>query len=405
LRHRGRGIGDRRIGRPQAQDRAEHDDCGEPAEGGAAHGAPAAPAGCRPYHAAMDGRPDAPDLAASLRTLPKAELHLHLDGAMRPETAVELARATGMGLEPDDARRRMVAPARCANQAELLSYFDLPISLLQTRAALRRVAGELVRSLAADTVRYAEVRWAPRLHLERGLGVGAVIEAVAEGVEDAASELRDPPRIGLIVTALRSHPPAANVLLAKEAARFGEPVVGFDLAGPEAEWPAPPHAAAFVAAAAGGLALTAHAGEVPGPERIGEALRLGVTRVAHGVTAAGDPKVEALVRDRGVTLDLCPTSNVQAAIVPDLASHPLARLHRAGISVTCSTDDPVVSDTTLSQELARTAVALGLTRVELAAIALNAFRRAFTARVAIESLEREAAAAWTAWAEESASLS
>ncbi len=345
-------------------------------------------------------------LAGELAALPKAELHCHLDGALRPETAVALAADAGMPLDLAGARARMVAPAHCASQADLLRYFDLPIALLQTRPALGRAARELVEAFADERVTYAEIRWAPRLHMERELGMGAVIEAVAAGVADARAGLGSrTPVIGLIVTALRSHPPGANVLLAREAAAFGEPVVGFDLAGPEADWPTPPHAAAFHAAAEGGLSLTAHAGEVPGPDRIREVLDLGVERIAHGVTAAEDLALVELIRDRGVTLDQCPTSNVQAGIVPGIAAHPLARLHRAGVSVTCSTDDRVVSDTTLSAELARTAVALGLTRAELAAIALNAFRRAFAAEAHRDRLGEDAETAWASWVASSALLS
>ncbi|HEX3219111.1 MAG TPA: adenosine deaminase, partial [Candidatus Limnocylindria bacterium] len=196
-----------------------------------------------------------PPQAAELRELPKAELHQHLDGAVRPETAVELAAAIGMPLDSEEARQRMVAPAHCRDQAELLTYFDLPIALLQTADALRRTAAELVEDLAADGIRYAEVRWAPRLHMERGLSVPAVIEAVATGVADGMGRMAGSVLVTLIVTAMRSHPPAANVLLAREAAAFGRPVVGFDLAGPEATYPAPPHAAAFRAAEEGGLAL------------------------------------------------------------------------------------------------------------------------------------------------------
>jgi adenosine deaminase len=198
---------------------------------------------------------------------------------------------------------------------------------------------------------------------------------------------------------MRSHPPGANVLLAQEAGAFGWPCIGFDLAGLEAEWPAPPHAAAFVAASEGGLALTAHAGEVTGPEHVREVLEFGVSRIAHGVTAAQDESLLGIIRERGVTLDLCPTSNVQAGIVPDLASHPLARLHRSGVSVTCSTDDRVVSATSLSQELTRTALAQRLAPSELAAVALNAFRRAFAPASVMAPLLRGAASAWERWAE------
>lgn len=341
------------------------------------------------------------DLQESLRRLPKAELHLHLDGALRPETAVELAAANGVALSLDEARQRMIAPPQCASQAELLRYFELPISLLQTDSALRRAASELVVTLAEEQVRYAEIRWAPRLHLERGLGVGAVIEAVAQGIEDAMERLgSSAPAVSLIVTALRSHPPAANVLLAREAAGFGEPVVAFDLAGLEAEWPAPPHAAAFNAAAEGGLKLTAHAGEVAGAEHIGEALDLGAVRIGHGVTAIEKPELIELLKEREVTLDMCPTSNVQAGIIAEIAAHPLARLHRLGVSVTCSTDDRVISNTSLTDELARTATALGLTRGELAAISTNAFRRGFGPRLVLDRLVAQATRAWSNWATE-----
>jgi len=258
---------------------------------------------------------------------------------------------------------------------------------------------------ADDGLRYAEIRWAPRLHFEGGLSVVEVIEAVATGISEAAAKIGPrTPFIGLIVTALRSHPPGANVELARTAAAFGPPLIGFDLAGREAEYPAPPHAAAFVAAAAGGLALTTHAGEVPGPGRIREALDLRVRRIAHGVTAADDPELVALVRDRDVTLDLCPTSNVQAGIVADLASHPLAALHRAGVSVTISTDDRTVSATTLTEELARIATAQKLTRGELASIAINAFRRGFGPSAVLGPMGDAAEVAWSAWASESAGL-
>src|SRR5918999_2480715 len=163
----------------------------------------------------------------AIRRLPKAELHQHLDGSVRPATAVELADAIGMPLTLDEAARRMLGPERCADQAELLMFFDLPIALLQTADALQRAAAELVEDLAADGVRYAEVRWAPRLHLERGLSVGAVIDAVAGGVARATAT-PGLPVVGLIVTAMRSHPPAANVELARAAGSSGPPVVGFD---------------------------------------------------------------------------------------------------------------------------------------------------------------------------------
>jgi adenosine deaminase len=311
---------------------------------------------------------------------------------------VELAAERGLRLTEEEARARMVGPERCADQAQLLTFFDLPISLLQTAAALERATTELVEDLEADGVRYAEIRWAPRLHLEGGLSVEGVIEAVATGVSRAAAA-RGPatPLVGLIVTAMRSHPPAANAELARTAASFGRPVVGFDLAGPEAAWPAPPHALAFVTAREGGLGLTAHAGEVAGAHRVREVLDFGIRRVAHGVSAAEDDALVDLLRVRDVTLDLCPTSNVQAGVVEGLDRHPLAALHRAGVSVTISTDDRTVTGTSLSDEMARAVDVIGLSRNELAEIALNGFRRAFAPPTVMAALLEEATGAWDAW--------
>ena len=338
-------------------------------------------------------------LVEAIRRLPKAELHQHLDGSLRLATAVELASDVGMTLSLDEAKRRLVAPARCQNQAELLSYFDLPVALLQSAAALRRAAAELIADLAEDGHTYAEIRWAPRRHLAGKLGVSDVIEAVADGVADGQRAAgAAAPLIGLIVTAMRSHPPRANVDLAHQAAAFGPPVVGFDLAGSEAEYPAPPHAAAFRAAQNAGLGLTAHAGETPGSAHVWEVLEFGISRVAHGAAGAEDTELLEALRGRGVTLDLCPTSNVQAGIVADLASHPVARLHRAGISVTLSTDDRTVSNTTLSGELAAVALATEMTPDELSEIAINAFRRGFSSPHEIATRRASAAQAWHAWA-------
>ena len=192
----------------------------------------------------------------------------------------------------------------------------------------------------------------------------------------------------------RQHPPAANAELARAAGAFGTPVIAFDLAGPESVWLAPPHAIAFVTAREAGLSLTAHAGEVPGPQRVREVLDFGVRRVAHGATAIDDPSLLELLRTRGITLDLCPTSNVQAGLFPDLASHPLAALHRAGVSVTISTDDRTVTGMTLTEEMARTASALDLSSAELAEIALNGFARGFAPPALLAPLHEQARLAW-----------
>jgi len=328
--------------------------------------------------------------------MPKAELHLHLDGSLRPETAIELARTRGVDAPHELAgvRAALIAPAHGASQAVLLRAFELPIALLQDADALERVATELVEDKAADGVRYVEIRWGPLLHASRGLSLGDGIAAVCRGT--AAGAQRSGTVVRLICTAIRSHDPAANVVLAETAARFiGDGLTGFDLAGPEAAYPDPLiHRAAFEAARAGGLRITLHAGEWGGAAQVRRALSLRPDRIAHGPGAVDDRSLCAELRRRGIALDLCPTSNVQAGIVPSRAAHPLAILHRRGLRVTLSTDDLTVSDITLSQEYAAAIEEIGLSPAELWAIDLGALDVAFADDATLAGLRTE----FRAWA-------
>jgi adenosine deaminase len=209
-------------------------------------------------------------------------------------------------------------------------------------------------------VDYLEARWAPRLHLRGGLTAGEVVEAVLRGLRAA------PLRAVAIVCAMRQHPVEDNVALAREAGRFaGRGVVGFDLAGDEARWPAGPHAPAFAAARACGLHLTCHAGEAGEPAGVEAALDLGVERIGHGVIGARDPRVVERVRGEGVVLDLCPTANWKVKAVPRLRDHPLPRLVRAGVRCTIGSDSPTVAATTLSREYLIAHETLGLSLEEL----------------------------------------
>jgi len=263
---------------------------------------------------------------------------------------------------------RLVAPPSCASQVEYISYFSDALAVMQTEAALERTAYELCLDSAADGVEYLEVRWAPRLHLVRGLSVGQVIEAVLRGL--AAG----PIRVVAIVCAMRTHSSEANLALAREAARFlGRGVVGFDLAGDEAGFPSvEPHRPAFELAGAAGLGLTCHAGEAGPAANVTEALGLGVTRIGHGVIGAGEPALIERVRSDGVVLDLCPTANWKCKAVDELAAHPLPRLVRAGVRCTVSTDSRTVAGTTLSREYELCATVMGMTEDELRTCARNA---------------------------------
>jgi adenosine deaminase len=276
------------------------------------------------------------------RAWPKAELHCHLDGAVRPATADELAREQGLDLPRP---LRLVAPEDCPSQAAYIAYFDDAIAVLQTAAALERAAFELGVDSASENIDYLEVRWAPRLHLRGGLSMQEVIEAVLAGLAAA------PLRAMAIICAMRQHSPEDNTTLAKLAARYaGRGVVGFDLAGSEIRNPAAPQRPAFEAARAAGLRLTCHAGEAGEPSSVEEALGLGVERIAHGVIGARDPRIVERIRSEGVVLDLCPTANWKCKAVPTLAAHPLPALLRAGVRCTISTDSRTVADTSLSHE-------------------------------------------------------
>jgi adenosine deaminase len=316
--------------------------------------------------------------------MPKAELHLHLDGSVLPATALELARTRRIEAPRTLAgmRGELIAPERGADQAELLKAFDLPIALMQDAEALERITAELVAAKAADGVRYVEIRWGPLLHTRAGLSLEDGIRAVVAGARGAAAASAaagSPITVRLIATALRSHEPAGNVRLAETAARFRDDgLTGWDLAGPEAAFPDPLlHARSFEAARAGGLRITLHAGEWGGSAQVRRALQLDPERIAHGPGSIGDPALIAELIARGVTLDLCPTSNVQAGIVPSLEAHPLARLHRSGVPVSLSTDDLTVSDISLTDEYARAIDRIGLSIDELWAIDRHALRVAF----------------------------
>jgi adenosine deaminase len=319
-----------------------------------------------------------------LRRMPKAELHLHLDGSLRPATALELARERGIDAGADlvGVRSRLVAPERCLDQADLLRAFDLPIAILQDAGSLARVTHELLEDVAGDGTRYVEIRWGPGLHIRGGLSLRDGIGAVAAGARSGAAAVAAAGSVivvRLVAVALRSHDPDLNEAVARAAAdAMADGVTGFDLAGPEAAFPDPlVHARAFGVARAAGLGITIHAGEWGGPAQVRRALSVEPSRIAHGSPAGDDPQLMDELRARGVTLDLCPTSNLQAALVPTLAEHPLPRLVRAGVPATLSTDDRTVSDLTLTREYARARATLGLRLPELWRLDRHALEVAF----------------------------
>jgi adenosine deaminase len=332
-----------------------------------------------------------------VQAMPKAELHLHLDGCLRPQTALELAAQQGIEAPRtwEGMFGRLVAPAHPGSQAELLQSFELPLQLMQTRQALARITTELVEDKAADRVRYMEIKWAPAFHLEGGLSLDEVITTVASAAAEAADRFGVVVR--LTVVAIRASDPQVNVDVARAAvAHRAAGVTGFDLAGFEAAHPDPTiHAEAFDVARAGGLGITVHTGELlDDGALVRRALDVRPTRIAHGASAAADPALIAELAVRGITLDLCPTSNVQAGTVDAFADHPLVTLLRHGVPVTINTDDTTISDITLSEEWVSCIAELGLTLPELWRCNLHALRAAFVD----EGTRAELLAAFEGWA-------
>jgi len=311
--------------------------------------------------------------------MPKAELHCHLDGSLRPETMLDLAHEHGLTLpRQDPAQLRIYMCAdNVSDLADYLHRFDTTISILQTSRALERVAYELVEDASLDGVRYIEVRNAPHLNIRGGLTVDEVLEATTRGLARGEREFGTTARF--IVCSLRHWDPARSLEAAQAAVRHkASGVVGFDLAGAEAQYSAADHAAAFAYARKHFLQVTCHAGEAAGPASVEAALfDCNVSRVGHGVRSAEDPALLDYIRDAGITLELCPTSNAQTHAVTSYAQHPLKRYLDSGVRVTINTDNRLISGVTLTGEYVRAVNELGLTVADLCRCVMNACEASF----------------------------
>jgi adenosine deaminase len=314
----------------------------------------------------------------ALRRWPKAELHVHLDGSLRLATLLELARVQGVRLpaETPEELARALDVRQARSLEEYLTRYEVTLSVMQTAAALERIAYEFVLDVAADGVRYVEARYSPLLH-RPALTLAQAIEASLRGLTRGAAETGT--KVGLIVCAIRTRPPAESLELARAAADYrGAGVVGFDLAGAERGHPAREHRAAFEYAAAHGLACTCHAGEGDGPDSIRQALHeCGARRIGHGTRLEEDAALLADVVERRIPLEVCLTSNLHTRAVPAIGAHPFKRYLERGAVVTLNTDGRLVDGVSLTDEYFLAHAAFGLGREELARLVLNACESAF----------------------------
>lgn len=340
------------------------------------------------------------------RAVPKVLLHDHLDGGLRPATIVELANADSIELPADTAEALGEWFHNAADSGSLERYletFALTVAVMQTAANLERVAREAVLDLAADGVMYAELRWAPEQHQQRGLELDEAVAAVRVGIADGmrrAAERGQDICAQQLICAMRQADRATEIaeLAARHTSHEPGGVVGFDLAGPEAGFPPANHLAALDYCCRHWLPTTCHAGEAAGIDSItsalldARALRLGHgTRLIDDITlsdtAAELGAVARWVRDRRITVESCPSSNLQTG-TQSLAAHPFNQLFQLGFAMTVNTDNRLMSATSVSRELALLATEFGYTIDEIELLQLNAAEGAF-----LPVVDREALAA------------
>jgi adenosine deaminase len=311
--------------------------------------------------------------------LPKAELHVHLDGSLRPETMIELARHARVDLpsrDPEQLGRYMLVDD-AEHLEDYLARFELTIALLQTPEAIERVAYEMVEDAGRDNLRYLEVRYCPLLSTRQGLDMDAVVAAEWRGLQRGKADFGIPARI--INCSLRHYDPDLSVQIAEHSVRCREQgVVAFDLAGGEAGRPPGVHGEAFDIAVRGLLRVTVHAGEAWGPASIAEAIhRCHADRIGHGTRLHEKPALQDYVRDRQLLIETNITSNLQTRAVGRAAEHPVRRYYDAGLAVTLCTDSWLMSGVSLSDEYWLAHTELGFTREEIDDMILSACAGAF----------------------------
>ncbi|MEU5095558.1 adenosine deaminase [Streptomyces sp. NPDC020996] len=330
--------------------------------------------------------------ADTLRRLPKAVLHDHLDGGLRPATVVELAAEAGHTLpttDPDELAAWFVEAAGSGDLVRYIATFEHTLAVLQTREGLLRAAEEYVLDLAADGVVYGEVRYAPELMVRRGLTLPEVVETVQEGLAAGmakAAAAGSPVLVRTLLCGMRMFDRTRET--ADLAVAFRDAgVVGFDIAGAEDGFPPADHLDAFEYLRRENVPFTIHAGEAYGLPSVHQAVQVcGAQRIGHGVRITEDipdlaagklGRLAGWVRDRRIALEMCPTSNLQTGAATSIAEHPITALKDLGFRVTLNTDNRLVSGTTMTREMSLLVEQAGWTVRDLRTVTLNALKSAF----------------------------
>jgi len=329
---------------------------------------------------------------ASIRRAPKVLLHDHLDGGVQPATIVDLAAQigyTGLPATEPDALGKWFRDAADSHSLErYLETFTHTVAVMQTPEAIRRIAREAAEELADDGVVYAEIRWAPEQHVEKGMSLDEVVDATLAGFRDgeaAAAAKGQTIRVGALVTAMR-HAARSREIAELAVAYRDKGVVGFDIAGAEAGYPPTRHLDAFEYLRRENFHFTIHAGEAFGLPSIWEAIQwCGTDRLGHGVRiiddvdpATGDlGRLAQYVRDKRIPLEMCPSSNIQTGAAASIAEHPIGELRRRYFRVTVNTDNRLMSGTSMTREMSLLVDAFGYQWADLQWFTLNAMKSAF----------------------------
>lgn len=328
------------------------------------------------------------------------DLHLHLDGSLAPEDVLTYARVSGVPLPTDkveELRELLTVQPECRNLGQYLEKFDLPLRVLQTEETLEMSVCGLVKRLAAQGLCYAEIRFAPQLHTERGLTQREVVQAAVNGLEKGMKDSGMPSN--LILCCMRgSSNDAANRETVRVAGEFlGKGVCAIDLAGNEAAFPTGDFEDLFLEVRRREIPFIIHAGEAAGAESIRSAVKFGAVRIGHGIHAMEDPALMEELAEKKIVLELCFSSNLQtrAADVPE--AYPLVLFHERGLCITVNTDNMTVSDTTLREEYRRLQKYFSLSRTVMEKLALHAAEGALIPERQKEILKKKVAEGFAGW--------
>jgi adenosine deaminase len=312
--------------------------------------------------------------------LPKTDLHVHLDGSLRPATILDLGRQQGVALPadtPEGIEKAVGAGEQFGSLVEYLRGFALTLSVMQTEESLERTAFELAEDAHLENVRYMEVRYAPMLHTQQGLPLTRVVEAVLSGLRRARENYGI--KSNVILCGIRNISSESSYEMAELAVAYkGRGVVGFDLAGAEANFPAKDHKRAFHLVRENNINCTIHAGEAYGPASIHQAIHVcGAHRIGHGCRLRENGDLLHYVNDHRIPLECCPSSNVQTGAVASMKTHPLKRYFNLGLRVTVNTDNRLITKTSVTEELYRVHKEMRMSFDDIKTIVRYGFKSAF----------------------------